>query len=261
MSAFEDWNPILSIILVVGGLVLLSLFATEIVRRKVNANLLHEHTEVGGFILAVVGVVYAVLLGFVVIGVWDRFNQAEIRTFDEAASVTSLYRDADAFPNASLLRSELRTYVNDVIQYGWPAMRRGAESVRSERSIDRVDALIRHLPVKSPSQQDVQAQMLSSIDAVMLARDQRIFMSATGIDPLMWSTLILSAFITIGFTLLFGFRHVGMQRLMIGGLALVIGLVLYLAMSLDYPYRGATSISPRAFTAALQAFNQIDSVK
>jgi len=36
-----------------------------------------DHNEVTGFIIAVVGVIYAVLLGFVVIVSWENFNEAE----------------------------------------------------------------------------------------------------------------------------------------------------------------------------------------
>ena len=36
-----------------------------------------EHNDVAGFIIAVVGVIYAVLLAFVVIVSWENFSQAE----------------------------------------------------------------------------------------------------------------------------------------------------------------------------------------
>ena len=42
-----------------------------------------------------------------------------------------------------------------------------------------------------------------------------------------------------------------MQQLMIGGLSLMIGLVLFLVISLDYPYRGSISVEPEAFRSLL----------
>jgi hypothetical protein len=48
-----------------------------IVRRWVAVEVLERHNEVAGFIYAVIGVVYAVLLGFTAIIVWERFNQAQ----------------------------------------------------------------------------------------------------------------------------------------------------------------------------------------
>ena len=57
-----------------------------------------EHNDLGGFILAVIGVIYAVLLAFVAIGVWERFQLAEARTYEEAGALTTVYRDAGSFP-------------------------------------------------------------------------------------------------------------------------------------------------------------------
>jgi hypothetical protein len=38
---------------------------------------------------------------------------------------------------------------------------------------------------------------------------------------------------------------------MIGGLSLMIGLVLFLVMAMDYPYRGSIAVEPEAFRALL----------
>ena len=62
---------------------------------------------------------------------------------------------------------------------------------------------------------------------------------------------MIGAFVTIGFTSLFGFRRDSMQYVMIGALALLIGLVLYLAIAMNYPYRGAVTVDPKAFHTAL----------
>ena len=47
------------------------------IRRKWPVLADGEHNDVAGFIIAVVGVIYAVLLAFVVIVSWENFSQAE----------------------------------------------------------------------------------------------------------------------------------------------------------------------------------------
>jgi hypothetical protein len=55
-------------VVAVGGLVMVqSLVSTE--RRK-------QHNDVAGFIYAVLGVSYAVLLGLMLIAVWEQWNAA-----------------------------------------------------------------------------------------------------------------------------------------------------------------------------------------
>ena len=60
-------------ILMVGVPVGLAWVATLLVHGRTTAVMDEKHNEVAGFIFATVGVVYAVLLAFVVIVVWEQF--------------------------------------------------------------------------------------------------------------------------------------------------------------------------------------------
>lgn len=58
----------ISMLLATGGLVLVQRLVPIAVRR--------QHNDVAGFIYAVLGVVYAVLLGLMVVAVWEEWNTA-----------------------------------------------------------------------------------------------------------------------------------------------------------------------------------------
>lgn len=242
---------------VVGGFVLLTVLIGIAVDRFAPRRVRIEHNDLAGFILAVIGVVYAVLLAFVTIGVWERYQQAEERTFDETAMLAVAYRDADLFPRGHELRATIREYAETVIQDEWPQMQRGEQSARADKLMERIDRIVRSLPVKSAGQQDVHDQILVAINFAQNDRDTRLSEDASGINGLMWIVLVTGAVITVAFTFLFGFKHDGMQVLMTGSLALLIGLVLFLTVALNYPYRGGISVQPDAFHAALHEFNAI----
>lgn len=242
---------------VVFGFVVASLLVALVVDRISPRELRIEHNDLAGFILAVIGVIYAVLLAFVTIGVWERFQVAESRSYEEAAALTSIYRDAGSFEQSRELRASLRAYVEGLLAYEWPKMERGQESSRVDAEIERVDTMVRSLPVTTESRQDVHGQMLSALNVALGDRDARLAEDATGINGLMWIVLVLGAFVTIGFTSLFGFRRDIMQYLMIGSLAFLIGLVLFLAMAMNYPYRGAVTVEPKAFHMALRTFDAL----
>ena len=67
----------LSVAVAVGGLAL--------VQRLVPATRRKEHNDVAGFIYAVLGVAYAVLLGLMIIAVWENFAEAR-NTVDQEAT-------------------------------------------------------------------------------------------------------------------------------------------------------------------------------
>src|SRR5829696_5214074 len=77
-------------VVAVGGLVLVQrLVSTE--RRK-------QHNDVAGFIYAVLGVSYAVLLGIMLIAVWEPWTAAEAVASDEANELGAIFWFAHALP-------------------------------------------------------------------------------------------------------------------------------------------------------------------
>ena len=84
-------------VLLVGATVFVSIAGTLLVRRWVPVEVLERHNEVAGFIYAVIGVVYAVLLGFTAIIVWERYDKAQAALDAETNDLIDLYRDAETF--------------------------------------------------------------------------------------------------------------------------------------------------------------------
>jgi hypothetical protein len=244
-------------VVVVGGFVLLALALGYVVARFTSSEVRTAHNDRAGFILAVIGVIYAVLLAFVAIGVWERFSLAESRTYDEAGALATVYRDAGSFPDKGRLRAALRAYVVSIVTDEWPRMRRGKEAGLSSALIETVDRDVRALPVSSLRLANIQGQMLSAIDTALLDRQTRLTIDSDGINTILWIVLLVGAVVTIGFTYLFGFDQTSMQQLMIGGLSFLIGLVLFLIIALDFPFRGSIAVQPEAFRALFESFNAI----
>src|SRR6201993_2389625 len=74
-----------------------SLLGLVIVRKAVKVEGLKPQHDVAGFIIAVVGVIYAVLLAFMVVLQWETYSGASDNASAEAISLGNLYRDADSF--------------------------------------------------------------------------------------------------------------------------------------------------------------------
>ncbi|HYM53671.1 MAG TPA: hypothetical protein VEW45_09445, partial [Candidatus Dormibacteraeota bacterium] len=78
-------------------------------------------------------VLYAVLVAFVVVVVWEQFDNAEAAAQSEASAIADLLRDSQALPAAvrPQLQQRLTTYAQDVVDDEYPRMRRG-ESIEQE---------------------------------------------------------------------------------------------------------------------------------
>jgi hypothetical protein len=258
VAFFEGLPSPIAALAVIGGFIVVSLALARLVNRVVPLELLREHNDLTGFTFAVVGVIYAVVLGFIAIGVWERFATAEAGTYVEASGLTAAYRDADAFPEAAAIRRDLRVYVSDVVERAWPRMATGSTSTVNDAEAERLAHDVGELHPRDARESNLQQHMIQSVGASLAAREQRLTEDATGLNGVMWVVVILGGFITVGFSYLFGFRHSTMQTAMIGTLALLIGLVIFLTMSMDYPFRGAIRVGPDAFERALVTFDAID---
>ncbi len=92
----------LAVVIAAGGLLLVRRF-TRIERMKL-------HHDIAGPIFATAGVIYAVLLAFAVVIVWQNFNDTQTDVIAEATHCADLYRDAEAFPEPR--KSQIRAAIN-----------------------------------------------------------------------------------------------------------------------------------------------------
>jgi len=93
LSTMPLW---LSDIILVGMTTLVAMSGPALIRRRIHLDRLRVNHEVAGFEFATVGVLYAVLLAFAVIVVWEKFAEAERTVAKEAGAVRSTASQADS---------------------------------------------------------------------------------------------------------------------------------------------------------------------
>src|ERR1700675_5223352 len=118
---WPTWLQIVFIIVVFSGLSILGLYS---VRRLVPVERLKQNHEVAGFTFGVIGAFYGLLLAFVIVAAWERFDRADEKVQGEAMSLASLYRLSKGFPQPLQhnLQQAIRGYVQRAIEVEWPHM-------------------------------------------------------------------------------------------------------------------------------------------
>jgi hypothetical protein len=82
----------LSGIILVGMTMLVAMSGPPLIRRRIQLDRLRVNNEVAGFKFATVWVLYAELLAFAVIVMWEKFAEAERTVAKEAGAVATRYR-------------------------------------------------------------------------------------------------------------------------------------------------------------------------
>jgi hypothetical protein len=251
IAALPLW---LSFLLIVALPTFLTVCGPVIVRRLVPLENLVENNEVAGFKFAVLGVVYAVLLGLAVISVWEKFSEAEHASTSEAAAVLSMYRLTAGIDQPAPLRDALTAYANSAIADDWPAMTAGMESPKTLAALAALYAATLAIPGNDERSAAMLTALLDQLDSVTDARRERLRLAEGIVPGVVWLVLFAGAVVTLGFTFFFALPRLPAQLMMTGMLAFVIFLALFVAVSIDHPFTGGVSVSPDAMTHALHDF-------
>jgi hypothetical protein len=249
LSQLPLWALILAVVVIPTAI---AIGFQVVVRRSVGVDRLALNNEVAGFIFAIIGVVYAVLLAFVVIAVWDKFSEGQTSVAKESAAAAALfYYSEGPEPEAAKLHEALINYLELVIESDWPAM---ATDTEDATTTDALGALYRAaMALNRAGTRSIadMSEVFTQIDNLTLARRVRLHL-ATGLVPeIIWITLFAGAGLTVYFALFFGSPNAVPHFAMTAILSIVLTSGLIVIISLDHPFSGPVHISPEALEHVL----------
>ena len=228
--------------------------APWLVRRGLGFERLVVNNEVAGFQYATLGTIYAILQGLAAVAVWDDYSGARATVEAEAAALINIDRLADGVPEPgrSAVRRALREYANSVIEHEWPAMRRGESATEPREALRRLGTALLTIEVQDQRAAVLYDHVLSETERLLVYRRERLDLIAGSLPPLVGSVLYSGAVITIAFTLFFAGRNVASQSLMTALLCLMVMLVLFVTVELNYPFGGGINVDPGPFQRMLE---------
>ena len=232
----------------VGGLILVQRLVPIAVRRR--------HNDVAGFIYAVLGVTYAVLLGLMVVAVWEQWEAAARTADEEASSLAEIFWIADSLPESEgpHVQDLARSYARVVVDEEWPLMEQEKSSPRAWDLLDDIRASLQDFDPSTAQEQVLYEQSLERMKDLADARRDRLLEAEKGLPSILWVVLITGGVIVVGFTYLFGLESTTVHLLMVASLALVIALVLFTVAALNFPFKGDITIGPDAMEHVLGRF-------
>ena len=243
---------------VIGSSALAALLLALARKRILRTNSI-THNDVAGPILATIGTVLAVMMSFMVVGVWQEFDGSAQTVQTEASALADLHHLADAFPQPSRnhLKAKVDRYVTDVIAIEWPMMRSGNESFRVHDEAYQIEAAVTHIMPHNAAETNLQAAALEVTHRFLDARRERIHDNRQGIPLILWAVMMLIGCITVLFSFYFRVDRPFAQYLMVIVLTTVIAITFSLIAELDYPFRGDIAVSPAPFVHTYDSLHNI----
>lgn len=230
-------------------------------RRFVPPERLDDH-DVAGFLVAVVGVLYSVVLGFLVGTVWTGFANAQQTADAEAGAVADAFNYAGRLqaPQRIVLQRLIAQYAVEVRDHEWKYARLGRDDPRANRLLA---AAVTYTTAFTPRaargdsgrlliESSIQSQLLGSLRNLGDARRLRIVQAQSRLPNGMLEALILGGLMVIAFVFFFGMRSFVRQMAITALVSGSIGLFFGLVLELSTPYSGAMHISSDAWTFIIE---------
>jgi len=142
-------------LLVVAVFVLIAVVGLTLVQRIVPSQLRQQHNDVAGFIYAVLGVIYAVLIALVVIAVWEDYAVARDTVEREASELDDVFRLAHPLPDPQgrQLQELARSYAQVVVDEEWALMAQGRTSPQAWELLDEMTLRFENVEVRTKAEQ------------------------------------------------------------------------------------------------------------
>jgi F0F1-type ATP synthase assembly protein I len=249
----QNWALCVLIIGVFVGTSLIGLFATRpLVRRLLGPT--GNCNDLVSYFFAGIGVFYGLALGLIAVATWENYTEIDGVVSTEAAALASLYRDLDGYPQPMRGRLEemMRDYTRLVIEKEWPAHKKGEALEDGDAKLDQIEDEVMNFEPTKEREKIIQAEVLRSLDTVQEQRRLRLQAVPTGLPSALWSVVLVGAMLNIILTYLFWSDNLAMHALLVGMLAIFIGLLVFLTAAMDNPFRGEFSISSEAFQGVLE---------
>src|SRR5262249_38523171 len=247
---------------VVASGIALALGGLLVARRILPHERLSPHHAMTGPEFQVVGKIYAVLLAFVVITVWQHHNGITDTVEDEASNLLELGRDAQQYPEAVArpLLDALRAYAEAVVDDEWDAMRRGGESPRAHEAdpapwgLSRAPPL-RGLPALGPPAPTPRAE--DHPPAPPAARPATGAPAGRRPPAVLWVTRLAGAVLTVGFSSFFGVSNLRLHLLATATFPGTIALFSFVIVVPETPFTRAGAVSPEPFQRVLRLMQDV----
>lgn len=254
LDFMQDW-PAGSVLLLIVFIALGPAAAGIALGRRLRpmAELRREH-DVVGFTFNVVGVIYAVMLGFVLTNIWGQYEHTDEVATLEGISLRNLHRNSYALPmtNQLAIRTALLAYTHAVVEDEWPALRRRHDSTLAQDAMQRVWQSYYAVQPTTAAQKLWLAESINTLNEIAKLRRVRILAAEQTVSWVLWIWLLTGGVMTCSFMYAFGVERYRSHLLMTASVTVLILMILYIIYALDNPFWGEPHITPDAFIRFLQ---------
>ncbi|MCE1165602.1 MAG: DUF4239 domain-containing protein [Bacteroidetes bacterium] len=239
--------------------IILSYLGLKFIHKFYKYEQLSEIHQLSSYIFNAYGLLYAVLIAFVIYINWSEFDEAQRQVYVETNQLSNIFHNAQGF-NDTLKTKVLKAtaeYTETIMTDDFQAMKKLRRGIKTRDSYDKLWESIISADLSTIKNQKAYEICLSELNQVSEARRLRYLYMENTIPAVIWVIIIIGCVITLAFSYSFGIKRRYPYILFVISFTYVNVLMLYLILVLDYPFSGYNSISIEPYAVILNHFKEV----
>ncbi|PZG77154.1 hypothetical protein C1I97_37095 [Streptomyces sp. NTH33] len=199
-----------------------------------------------------IGVVYAIVLGLAIAGVWEARVAAQDHVQAEAQALHEISERVRVYPPdvRDRIRGDVDAYVGHVVTTEWKTMAdHGRVTGRGDELLARVRADVTDYQPKSDFEAQAYQPLVDQVAAAAQARTARADSTGPTMPGVVWFGLLSGAVVTIGMVFALQIRRTTRELVLAGLFSALIAFLLFLIWDFDAPYSRGVSTTAGPFLA------------
>jgi uncharacterized protein DUF4239 len=212
-------------------------------------------------LLPVLGVLFALLVGFIAVEVWNTFDKAKAAVATEASALRAVVLLARNFPDEQKTRIDalVNRHIEVAVKQEWPEMahQKATLSPLPTHLIEALNDALALTPADN-RQRAAQPEMVKALHTALDARRQRIAISESTVGAVKWAGILLQGLCTL---VAIAMVHADNRRACAITLTLFatgVALSVLLIVAYSRPFTGANSVTPALLKQVIASEGPVD---
>ncbi|MFF1422249.1 hypothetical protein [Streptomyces sp. NPDC058280] len=198
-----------------------------------------ESPDVMEYMTMMIGVIYAIVLGLAIAGVWEARGSAQESVRQEAQALHEVQQRVQVYPAdvRERIRGDVDAYVSYVVRTEWPHMaEHEALSAKGTQLFDKLRTDVTLYAPRTDLEGQAYQPLLDEVAAADDARGARGQNAGATMPGVVWFGLITGAVVTVGLIFVLQIRRTFRELLLAGLFSVLIAFLLFLIWDFDAPY-------------------------
>ena len=227
--------------------VVATFFLARVAIRLFPFEQLAESGEGFGSFCNLIGVLYAIVLGYVLVNVYETYSTASDKVEAEASLLIDLLRDAEGLPmlHGLKLRAATVKYVDSVIHKEWAHMVETCDY--NPETFEAFSELFRtatRVKCETDEQRLFLGEIVNRLGDLSATRRERIQVSTERVPNVLWAMMLGVGLVNFCMAFLFPVENPKLRTAFLCSTAAVMTFTTLLIFVMDRPYKGSLGIKP-----------------